>query len=160
MDNEKSKIRKKPKFKRQNFLLSKLKESWRKPKGLHSKLRLKRRGKGKRPKIGYGTNKESKGLIKNQRYVYISNVKGLENVKQPILISSNTGLKKKLEIVKKAEELNLKIINVNAKKLLEKLKNRKEKKAEETAPKEKTKKENKKDETKEEKRLKIKEERK
>ena len=160
MDDKKSKMKKKPKFKRQNSILSKLKESWRKPKGIHSKLRLKKRGKGKRPKIGYGNNKKLKGLIKNQNYVHINNIKELENVKQPVLISSKTGLKKKLEIAKKAEELKLKIINVDVKKLLKKLENRKEKKTEEKISKEKTKEEKKKDETKEEKEKKLKEEKK
>ena len=158
MDNKEIKIRKKPNFKRQNFLLDKLKDSWRKPKGLHSKLRLKKRGKGKRPKIGYGNAKKIRGMIKNKNYVYIRNVNELENVKQPILISSNTGLKKKLEIAKKAEELKLSIINTDVKNLLEKLSKKNEKKAKKK-PKEKQA-EDKKTETKEDKEKKLKEERK
>ena len=152
-------MKKKPKFKRQNFLLKKLKNAWRKPKGIHSKLRLKKRGKGKRPKIGYGNNKNLRGLIKNQEYVYIKNIKDLENIKKPMIISSNIGLKKKLEIVKKSGELGLKIININADKFLDDIKNKakKKKKAEEKSEEDKNKaKKIEKKETKEEKEEKLK----
>jgi len=158
MDNKKSKMKKKPKFKRQNSLLKKLKDVWRKPKGIHSKLRLKKRGKGKRPKIGYGNNKRLKELIKNKDYTYISNMNDMNNVKHPIIISSTIGLKKKIEIAKRAEELKISIINIDVKKLIERMKTKKEKK-QEGKIKEKPK-EEKKAETKEEKEKKFKEEKK
>src|SRR3989344_2169827 len=105
-------MKNKLKFKRQNFLLKKLKDSWRRPRGIHSKLRLKKRGKGKRPKIGYGNDRKIRGLTKNQHYTYINNIKDLENIKNSIIISSNIGLKKKLGIITKAKELGLNILNM------------------------------------------------
>ena len=102
----------KPKFKRQQLILKKLKDSWRKPKGIHSKLRLQKKGKGKLVRIGYGSKKELRGLIKGKKTTYVSNLKDLENLKEAIIISSKTGLKKKLEIINRAKELKLEIINI------------------------------------------------
>src|SRR3989344_5061677 len=90
----------KPKFKRRQFMLKKLKNKWRKPKGLHNKLRLRKGGKGKVVKIGYG--KKKKGI----EIAIINNIKELINAKKDIIISSSVGLKKKVEILEKAKELN------------------------------------------------------
>ena len=127
MDNQKRKM--KPKFKRQQLILNKLKDSWRKPKGIHSKLRLQKKGKGKLVRIGYGTKKDLKGLIKGKKAVRVTNLKDLENLKEAIIISSKIGLKKKLEIINKAKELKLEIINIkNVDKFLEEIKKNKEEK--------------------------------
>ena len=162
MDNQKSKVKKKPEFKRQDFLLKKLKRKWVRPRGLDSKLRLKRRGKGKLPKIGYGNDRKFKYLIKNQNYNYITNIKDLENTKLPIVISSKIGLKKKLEIINKAKELNLQILNIkDVGKFLENIKKKQEEKKEvkEKNKEKKIKKTEKlKEESKEEKGKKLKEE--
>jgi len=133
MDNKEGKMKKKPRFKRQNFLLKKLKNVWRKPRGIHSKLRLKKRGKGRRPKIGYGNKKNIRGLIKDQEYTYVSSMKDIDNAEKILLISSNIGARKKMQIIEKAMNLGLKVININAEKFLEDMKNKKEerKKAEE-----------------------------
>lgn len=129
MAHKESKMKNKLKFKRQNFLLKKLKDSWRRPRGIHSKLRLKKRGKGKRPKIGYGNDRKIRGLTKNQHYTYINNIKDLENIKNSIIISSNIGLKKKLGIITKAKELGLNILNMgNTDKFLEETKKKREEK--------------------------------
>src|SRR3989344_3619356 len=105
-------MKKKPKFKRQQSILKKLKSNWRRPRGLHSKLRLKKGGKGKRPKIGYRKEKNLRYLIKNKETVLIKSMKDLENIDKQIIISSSIGLKKKLDIIKKAKELKLDIINI------------------------------------------------
>ena len=112
MDNKKIKMNKKPKFKRQQLILSKLKDAWRKPKGIHSKLRLHKKGKGRLVKIGYGNDKKLKGLIKGQRPTYIKNLKDLESAEKLIIISSKIGLKKKLKIIESAKELKLTILNI------------------------------------------------
>jgi len=121
-------MKKKPRFKRQNFLLKKLKNVWRKPRGIHSKLRLKKRGKGRRPKIGYGNKKNIRGLIKDQEYTYVSSMKDIDNAEKILLISSNIGARKKMQIIEKAMNLGLKVININAEKFLEDMKNKKEEK--------------------------------
>lgn len=174
MDNKKSKI-KKVKFKRQQFILKKLKDKWRKPKGLQSKLRLRKKGKGKVPRIGYRSEKNSRGLIEGKEPFYISNIKELENTKQPIIISSKIGLKKKLQIIDKAKELKLQILNIKdiegflkevkenqeaKKKKKEEKKNKKIKKEEKAKKETKEKKEEEEKEVKESKEKKMKEEKK
>src|SRR3989338_1826253 len=113
----------KPKFKRRQFMLKKLKNKWRKPKGLHNKLRLRKGGKGKVVKIGYG--KKKKGI----EIAIINNIKELINAKKDIIISSSVGLKKKVEILEKAKELKLNVLNVkNIDKFMEKIEKEKEEK--------------------------------
>ena len=154
-------MKKKIKFKRQQSILKKLGSKWIRPRGLQSKLRLKKRGKSRRPKIGYGNEKKLRYLIKGKKPVYISNIKEMENLKQPIIISSNVGLKKKIDIIKKAKELSINILNIkNADKFLDDVKKRQEEKKKSRLDKEKkVKKEEKvKEESKEEKETKLKEE--
>src|SRR3989344_8448869 len=148
------------KFIRQQSILKKLEKKWRKPRGLHSKLKDKKRGKGRRPRIGYGKAKQDK------KFDYVTNLKEIDNKSQSIMISSTVGLKKKLELINKAKELNLQIVNIkNINDFLEKIKKRKQEK--ETKKEKKKQKESKKTEkkskednnkTKEEKNIKIKEE--
>ncbi|MBS3143726.1 50S ribosomal protein L32e [Candidatus Woesearchaeota archaeon] len=122
-------MRKKPNFKRQDSILKKLKDKWIRPKGIQSKLRLRKKGKGKIPRIGYGTPKDKKYLIKNKKVVLIKNMNDLENIKNPIIISSKVGLRKKLEIVTKAKELKLEILNIkDADKFIEDVKKKLEEK--------------------------------
>jgi len=106
MDNEKSKVKKKPKFKRRQFLLKKLKNKWRRPRGLQNKLKLRKKGKGKIPRIGYGTKSKEK------EFTLVKSLNDLENSKKDIIISSSIGTKKKIEIIKKSKELKLKILNI------------------------------------------------
>jgi large subunit ribosomal protein L32e len=103
--------RKKPKFKRQQSYLKKLDDKWRKPKGKDSKMRKGIRGKGKKVKIGYGSPKAEKEKLPVK--VRISTPKELENIDpktQVVIIASSVGKKKRLEIMKIAEEREIKIV--------------------------------------------------
>ena len=143
----------KQKFKRQQLILNKLKDSWRKPKGIHSKLRLQKKGHGKLVRIGHGVKKDLKNLINGKKAIHITNLKDLKNVKEAIIISSKIGLKKKLEIINKAKELKLEIINIkDIDKFLEEVKKNREEnkiKKEERKKKQKKKEEKAKEESKE-----------
>lgn len=131
--------RKKPKFLRKDWnKKSKLgkrrkkKQVWRKPKGRHNKLREKRKGHGKMPSIGYSQPKEIRGKIKGLVPVLVHNVKELEKVKNgEIAIFASVGKKKKIEMAKKAKELNIKT-NFDINKFLEDTEKELEKKREET----------------------------
>ncbi len=110
------KKRKIPEFKRPlSGIIKRIKESWRRPRGLHSKVRQKRKGKLKMPDIGYRQPKEIRGLHPSgYKEVLVKNLKDLEKVdakKEAIRIASTVGKKKRLEIIKKAKELNIKILN-------------------------------------------------
>lgn len=108
--------KKKPGFSRQEgYRLKKLKKAWRRPRGRHSKLRKHERARGRLPKVGYGSPKSVKGLTRyGYREVRISNPNELEKLnpgKEIALISSSVGKRKRTEIIKKAEEMKIKIVN-------------------------------------------------
>ena len=54
--------RKKPKFLRQGTYLKKVKKVWRRPRGVHSKLKVKEKSKGSLPNVGYGAPRKLRGL--------------------------------------------------------------------------------------------------
>jgi len=108
--------RKKPKFKRWMFQAYKrIKEAWRRPKGLHSKLRKRIKSKGKIPSPGYGAPKNLKYLHPSGfKEVLVHNFKELEKIepkKEAARIAHTVGKKKRKEILKKAEELKIKVLN-------------------------------------------------
>jgi large subunit ribosomal protein L32e len=108
--------RKKPEFKRwMSQAYKRVKESWRKPRGIHSKVRIRKKGKIKMPSVGYGAPKELRFLHPSGfREVLVSSLKDLEKVDpktQAIRIAHTVGEKKRKEIIKKAEELKIKVLN-------------------------------------------------
>jgi large subunit ribosomal protein L32e len=112
--------KKKPKFIRQQNLLEKFrhrkKEKWRKPKGMHSKLRRSKSGHRKKPSPGYGSDRRIRAMHPSgMKVVYVHSVSELQAVKdksrEGILVHSTVGLKKKMEIIKKAKESGIKVLN-------------------------------------------------
>lgn len=169
LDLKGRKKKKKPKFLRQQSHLSKLKKTWRKPKGIDSKLRLNKKGHRKKPSPGYGSPKLVKYLNQNGfKEIHICNPKDLENInpKTQIPKISKVGLKKKLQILEKAVSLKLRFSNIkDIQKTIDTINDTKKKKQEKkkkiSEKKEKSKKELEKkvtEDTKEEKKPKIKEE--
>ena len=107
---------KKPKFQRQlGATYKRLVDKWRKPRGMQSKMRKHKKGKGAMPSISYGTPKELRFLHPSGfREVIIHNVKDLEKVdsgKEAVKISHSVGNKKRREILKKTEEMKIKVLN-------------------------------------------------
>jgi large subunit ribosomal protein L32e len=110
------KKRKIPEFRRPlSGTIKRIKESWRRPRGLHSKVRQKEKSKLKMPDIGYRQPKEVRGLHPSGfKEVLVRNLKDLERVdpsKEAIRIAATVGKKKREEIVKKAKELKIRILN-------------------------------------------------
>ncbi|MCW1296302.1 MAG: 50S ribosomal protein L32e [Candidatus Parvarchaeota archaeon] len=109
--------RKKPIFiRRECHRRKRLKEVWRRPKGLHSKVRKKKSYVSKMPSPSYSSPKEVKFLHPSGlEEIYVANVKDLEKVKdkerQGIRIAA-VGKKKKVEIVKEAMARGIKILNL------------------------------------------------
>jgi large subunit ribosomal protein L32e len=108
--------KKKPEFKRQEWFRKKsLGKKWRKPRGIHSKLRRQEKAKGSLPKPGYGSPSVVRGLDrKGYREVVVRNVKDLKNInpKEDVAVISKTvGRKKKFEILEEANKRNIKVSN-------------------------------------------------
>ena len=105
-----------PAFKRQEwFRYQKLGESWRRPRGIHSKMR---RGMKRRPpmvEIGYGGPALVRGLHPSGfEEVMVYNVDGLENINpktQAARIGGTVGVKKRIAIENRAKELGIRVLN-------------------------------------------------
>ncbi|MFH1821703.1 MAG: 50S ribosomal protein L32e [Methanobacteriota archaeon] len=110
-----------PKFRRQEWFMAKrLGEKWRKPRGRDSKLRVRKKGKGKMVTIGYRLPKDIRGLhpsglaevmVKN-----VAEIEGIDASKQAVRIASSVGRRKREPILKKAGELKIRVLNPGVKK--------------------------------------------
>ena len=96
-------------------------ESWRKPKGIDGRIRRRFKGLPKCPKIGYGSNKKTKHTLPSgfKKFV-VSNVADLElllmhNRTYSAEIAHSVSSRKRKEIVERAEQLNVRVSNKNAK---------------------------------------------
>lgn len=72
------------------------------------------------PSIGYGSNKKTRHLLPNNKYKYIvKNVKEMEplimnNSKYCVEIAHNVSSKKRKEIIERAKQMNVSVINAKA----------------------------------------------
>ena len=87
--------------------------SWRKPRGLHNKLRQQVAAKGKLVRPGYGSPKAVRGYHPcGLPEVLVNNVAELEKAKGfAVRIAAAVGKKKRLDIEAKASEAGLKVLN-------------------------------------------------
>lgn len=92
-------------------------QKWRRPKGRDSKMRLKRKSYPATVSIGYSTNKKLAGKVEGKMPVRVHNIADLKKItKDQVALLARVGAKKKLEMIKFAEENKIKIINVGGKK--------------------------------------------
>ncbi len=107
---------KNPRFRRQDyFKWAKLADKYRKPKGIQSKQRHKLHGKLKYVQIGHRTPAPVRNMTKHGlNMIIISNVGELSKVnpKEDAIIISKVGTKKRIDIVKAANERKVKILNL------------------------------------------------
>ena len=106
----------KPTFRRQEgYRHAKLKDSWRKPKGRHSKLRLREKARGKVVAIGFGSPSDVRGLNRQgYREVIVSSMADMEAIKpkeEMAVISSSVGKKKRTELVNLATKKKIHVAN-------------------------------------------------
>jgi large subunit ribosomal protein L32e len=107
----------KPKFVRQDsHKKSGLRKKWRRPRGLHSKMRLKFRGKPRPTSQGYRSPVKARGLDKSGLEARMvrnqADLEGLDQNKHGAIFSSTLGSKKRLSILKKILETKIKILNI------------------------------------------------
>jgi len=95
----------------------KKKQVWRRADGVQSKIRRKRRGYITIPTIGIRTPRKIRDKIQNLNPILVHNSSELSKAgKDSIAIIARVGARKKLEIIKKASELGIKIYNIGGKK--------------------------------------------
>jgi len=108
--------RKRPEFRRYQAHKKKaLDDSWRRPRGIHNKLRRRFSGKGNVVQAGYGSPKMVRGIHPSgYEEVLVRTLSDIENVdpsRQIVRIASTVGTKKRLKIEKYAESLGIRVIN-------------------------------------------------
>jgi large subunit ribosomal protein L32e len=94
---------------------SRLNDSWKKPRGIHSKIRVRKKGKIKMPSVGWGAPVKLRGLHPSGfKEVIVCSLKDLEKVnpeKEAVKIAHTVGKKKREAILKRTEELKIKVLN-------------------------------------------------
>jgi large subunit ribosomal protein L32e len=115
---------KKPNFKRQeSWRYKRVKENWRKPRGIDSKMRKKVKGWPLSPKAGYRSPKETRGLHPSGyvevRVQTLEDLNGLDFETQAIRIARTVGGKKRVEILALADERGIHVLNPRIPKELE-----------------------------------------
>lgn len=107
---------KKPDFKRQeSWRYKRVKENWRRPRGIDSKMRKKVKGWPKSPSKGYRGPKIARGLHPSgYKEIRVNNADKIDDINpetQAIRIAHTVGMKKRVEITAKANEKGIYILN-------------------------------------------------
>ena len=105
-----------PAFKRQNwFRYKRLGDKWRRPRGIHSKMRRHFKYRIPVAQVGFGGPASVRGLHPSGfEEVRVNNLKEIDNVDpktQAIRIASTVGDKKREIIVSKSDELGIRVLN-------------------------------------------------
>jgi len=108
--------RKKPKFRRQeSWRYKRVKEKWRRARGLDSKMRKKVKGWPSSPNSGYRGPRTARGLHPSAfEEVRVFNVDDLSTVDpefEAVRIAHTVGARKKIEIVSRAKAMGIRILN-------------------------------------------------
>lgn len=109
------------KFKRhQSDTAIRVSESWRRQKGIDSCVRRKFRGKVRMPNIGYGSNKKTRHMLPNGFYKFLVHNVGeidmllMQNRTYCAEIAHNVSSRKRIEILDRAAQLDIKVTNAGA----------------------------------------------
>ena len=106
-----------PEFLREEwFRYKRIPKNWRRPDGITSKMRINLKYRPSKVRVGFRGPKEARGLHPSGfEEVIVCNVKELESINpktQAARISSTVGTKKRGEIAKQAEKLEIRILNM------------------------------------------------
>ena|SRR3989338_1670609 len=94
--------------------------SWRKPRGIDSKIRRQFRGTAQLPSIGFRNKKDLRGVLHNGfRKFRVNNVKELDmlimqNRIYAAEIAHGVSARNRIKIVHRANQLNIKVLNAGA----------------------------------------------
>ncbi len=106
----------KPRFKRQeSWRLKRVKENWRRPRGVTSRMRKEKSGWPRKVKVGYGTKVSMRGLHPKglvERLVrHESDLEGLDPKIHIVRLSGQLGEKKRLILLGRTKTLNVHVAN-------------------------------------------------
>lgn len=109
-----------PKFTRMNMQgLVRVKDSWRRPRGLDNKIRIERKGYPSKVKVGYRGPKAVRGLhpcgLIEVLVHSIEELDKLDPARYCVRIASTLSKKRKQEVAEKAAKLGLRVINYTIK---------------------------------------------
>lgn len=107
---------KKPKFRRQeSWRYKRVKDTWRRPHGIDSKMRKKVKGWPASPTTGYRSPKKTRGLhpsgFVETRVHSVEDLGGIDPELQAIRIARTVGGRKRVEILALAEEKGIHVLN-------------------------------------------------
>jgi large subunit ribosomal protein L32e len=109
------KMRKPSMSRQEGYRHKKLKKGWRRPRGKHSKLRMREKPRGGLPGSGHGSPRAVRGLNRlGYKEIRITNVSDLSKIKPESevgLLASTLGRRKRDEILKLAIEKGIHVIN-------------------------------------------------
>jgi large subunit ribosomal protein L32e len=109
--------KRKPEFRRQeSWRYKRVGESWRRPKGLDSKMRKEVKGWPPKVKVGYRGPKLARNLHPSAfKEVIVYNVDDLNEVDaktEAVRIAHTVGAKKRSEILSRAKDLGIRVLNL------------------------------------------------
>ena len=109
--------KKRPSFRRvESWRYKRVKDSWRKARGIDSQTRKKTKSGVKSPTVGYRGPKKVRGLhpsgYEEVRVHNINEMKGLNNKKHAIKVSTNLGVKKRISVIDYAQSRGFKVLNL------------------------------------------------
>lgn len=100
----------------EGFRYKRIPKNWRRPTGYTSKLRINLKYRPSKVRVGFRAPKIVRGLhASGFEEVMIHTAKELEKIdpkKQAVRIGGTVGTKKRLEIVKRADDLNIRVLNI------------------------------------------------
>jgi len=92
-----------------------IRDSWRRPRGLHSKQRKQRKAKGPHPTPGYGSPLAVRGMhpcgLREVRVFNLNDLEGVDPSSQAIRIGATVGRRKREFIQNKAGDMKIRILN-------------------------------------------------
>ena len=106
-----------PEFLREEwFGYKRIRRNWRRPDGISSKMRINLKYRPSKVRVGFRGPKETRGLHPSGfEEVVVNNLNDLEGINpktQAARIGGSVGTKKRIDIEKKAEELDVRILNM------------------------------------------------
>ena len=109
--------KKKPSFNRiESWRLKRVKNSWRKSRGIDSQTRMKTKSGVKSPSVGYRSPKKVRGIhpsgYEEVRVFNINDLKGLNNKKHALKLSRRLGAKKRIALIDYAQNRGFKVLNI------------------------------------------------